>query len=359
MGEPDTLAALPALAERYAAAVVTLTLDVGQAGSAAAWRDRALAAGAVRAHVVDAREELLRDYLLPALQAGAVSGAAAGTGGALLRVLLARKLLEVGAMEGAAFFAHGLPAGSDAAAHLEATIRRRQPDCLIVPAADLVSSREDQGVECSTFWRRVVVRASRREPALQGVPGVRPGLLTVLPPDRCPAAPAVLAVTFREGLPVALNGIEMSLVELVEAVDTIAGDHGVGRRVTTTEDGDGWRVEIVESPAGVVLSAAWQSLALAVSSPALWRIHRHLGRQYARLLLSGHWMTDAREALDVFAGAVRQRVSGTVSVRLRRGRCRVVGRDLAAPGRAGRDAATPSPSSVPGAALGADASLPH
>ena len=69
-GDADTVSVIPALADRYAAAVVTLTVDVGQDGTPAVWQERSLSAGAVRAHVVDARENLLRDYLLPALHAG-------------------------------------------------------------------------------------------------------------------------------------------------------------------------------------------------------------------------------------------------------------------------------------------------
>src|SRR3970282_1526671 len=104
--ETETLAAIPALAERYAAAVITLTLDVGQDASTIAFRDRAIAAGAIRAHVVDVREEFVRGYLMPLLHAGAARGDAAGQGAALWRSLLTDKLVEAGAVEGATFIAH-------------------------------------------------------------------------------------------------------------------------------------------------------------------------------------------------------------------------------------------------------------
>ena len=378
MGDADTVAAIPALADRYAAAVVTLTVDVGQDGTPAAWRERALSAGAVRAHVVDARESLLRAFLLPALHAGALRGGLVDDGGAMLRAVMAEHLLHVAAMEGASFLAHGFPSGSDAARHLEATVRQRQPECLILSAPDSAAALAGEcaasgtapgrpsgserivGVESSSIWRRVVVRADHWDVSLAALPGIRPGLFSVVPPERCPASPAQLVVTFREGLPVALNGIEMPLVELVEAVDTIAGDHGVGRTVAATREVAGWRIAAVESPAVLVLSVAYYSLGDAVAGATLRRIHRHLGRQYQQLLRSGQWLSDAREALDVFADGTRRRVTGTVSLRVRRGRCRVIGRSIGVAGPAPERVCSPASTfAVSSAAPGADASLPH
>ena len=378
MGDADTVSAIPALADRYAAAVVTMTVDVGQDGTPAVWQERALSAGAVRAHVVDARENLLRDYLLPALHAGALRGGLGEDGGAMLRAVMAEHLLDVAGMEGASFLAHGFPSGSDAARHLEATVRQRQSDCLILSAPDAAAAGAGErpgsgaasgrppgverilGLESSSIWRRVVVRADHRDVSLAALPGIRSGLFSVLPPERCPASPAQLVVTFREGVPVALNGIEMPLVELVEAADTIAGDHGVGRTVEATRDAVGCRIAVVESPAVLVLSMAYHSLGDAVASATLRRIHRHLGRQYQQLLRSGHWLSDAREALDVFADGTRRHVTGTVTLRLRRGRCRVIGRGLGVAGHAPVRVASPASTfAVPGAAPGADASLPH
>ena len=378
MGDAETASAIPALADRYAAAVVTLTVDVGQDGTPAVWRERALSAGAVRAHVVDARESLLREFLLPALHAGALRGGLVEDGGAMLRVVMAEHLLDVAAMEGASFLAHGFPSGSDAARHFEATVRQRQPECLILPAPDSAAALAGErprsgtpprrpsdterivGVESSTIWRRVVVRADRRDVSLAALPGIRPGLFSVVPPERCPASPAQLVVTFREGLPVALNGIEMPLVELVEAVDTIAGDHGVGRTVAATREATGWRIAAVESPAVLVLSVAYHSLGDSVAGATLRRIHRYLGRQYQQLLRSGQWLSDAREALDVFADGTRRRVTGTVSLRLHRGRCRVMGGSIGLAGHAGDRVASPASTfAVSGAAPAADASLTH
>jgi argininosuccinate synthase len=380
--DAETLAAIPALAERYAASVITLTLDVGQDGSTVAFRDRALAAGAIRAHIIDVREEFVRAYLLPLLHAGAARDDAAGQGAALWRSLLADKLLEVCRMEGATFVAHPFDPDGVEAAYLERTIRSRAPEVSVVAAAALQEAGSPRGsvnrpataadrqrmlaLETNLWWRRLVLQAADPAMASRTLPTVRAGLFTVVPPDRCPSSPATIAITFHHGIPTAINGVEMPLIELVEAVDTIAGDHGVGRAATTVAIDGGWRTEIVEFPAAVVLSAAHEALARAVASPALWQIRRMLGRRYADLLAAGEWHSDAREALDVFGAATGARVSGTVQLKLRRGRCRVVARDVsgpraAVPALAGKAAhhRTPAPAAQHALATAADTSLPH
>src|SRR3990172_12025280 len=106
-GGLDTSVAIPWLAEKYGAEVIAVTMDLGQGKELNDVRERALAVGAVRAHVVDVREEFARDYILPALQAGAVYEDKYPLATALGRPLIARKLVEIARLEGATVIAHG------------------------------------------------------------------------------------------------------------------------------------------------------------------------------------------------------------------------------------------------------------
>src|SRR4030065_1542448 len=108
-GGLDTSVAVPGLAERCGAEVVAVTMDLGQGKELNDVRERALAVGAVRAHVVDGREEFARDYILPALQAGAVYEDKYPLATALGRPLIARKLVEIAGIEGATAIPHGRP----------------------------------------------------------------------------------------------------------------------------------------------------------------------------------------------------------------------------------------------------------
>jgi len=122
-------------------------------------------------------------------------------------------------------------------------------------------------------------------------------------------------------------------VELIEAADTIAGDHGVGRSVTRNEDGG---TTTIDAPAAAALIAAHAAITRASGSPLLQRLRRQVAGRYAAVLDAGEWMSDARPALDAFIAEAQKRASGTVRLRLRRGRCRVEG------GRPS-DALTPAP----------------
>ena len=326
-GDLDANAVVPALADRCAAAVVTLTIDVGQQAVTAASRARALAAGAVRAHVIDAREEFARGYLLPLLRAGALRPGDVSRPRTLLQTLVATKLLEVAAMEGTALVAHGWERGTAAADHVARVIARQRPDSVVVAAGGtgppVRDSRQPAGprpvsVESTLWWRVGAEREARSTAAARALHSAEPA--------------AVLDVTFTEGVPVALNGVEMPLLELIEAAGTIAGDHGVGRVVLSPPDADGATTTILEAPAAAVLVAAHTALTRLSASPLLQRLRRHVAGRYAALLDAGEWMSDARPALDAFVAETQKRVNGSVRLRLRGGRCTVLGRTLTTAG---------------------------
>ena len=338
-GENETLATIPALGERYGAAVAALTVDVGQDGTAAAWRERALAAGAVRAHVLDAREDFAQNYVLLALHACAIGDDAAEQGAALHRSLLADKLAGVAAMEGASIVAHGLDPHSDEALELERLVLALRRDLVVVAAHSFQTggpsgrkfdspgrphqSQNVVSVESTLWWRRALLDVAEPSQVPRRIPGVRQGLFTVTPVEFCPPGAASLEIAFSQGVPASINGVDMPLIELIEAIDTIAGDHGVGRTIAATDLDGTSRVAISEAPAARVLGSAYAALARAIESRALWRLHRQLGKKYAELIRSGGWHADTRLAIDGFAAETRNRISGTVTLVMRRSRCTV------------------------------------
>lgn len=180
------------------AEIITLTLDLGQGTDLEEVRDRALAAGAVRAHVLDVREEFARDYMLPAVRAGALDSGTAAMADAIARPLVAKKLAEIAAIE--------------------------QADV----AADASGGH-------ANLWGRVGLTYT----------------LTKSPQD-APDTPAEVEISFQQGMPVSLSGIPMRLTELIESLSIIAGHHGVGR----LENGSGCS----EAPAAIVLHTAHHAL---------------------------------------------------------------------------------------------------
>lgn len=208
-GAADAWAPIAAAAAARGAEIVTLTLDLGQGTDLAEARDAALAAGAVRAHVLDVREEFARDYVLPALHAGVLQNDPMAV--ALAAQLVARKLEEVAAIEGAA------------------------------PAAEPVMIHNNN---------------------LLGRQGAA-YTLTKAPAD-APPSPAHVEIGFEGGVPVVINGVPMALTELIESLSIIAAHHGVGRRERGSGIGyQGSGPGVLEAPAGVVLAAAYAALAEA------------------------------------------------------------------------------------------------
>jgi argininosuccinate synthase len=300
-GDAATLAAIPGIATRHQAEVVTLTLDLGQGGDLTDVRERALAAGSVRAHVIDAREELARDFVLPALQAGVLDQPRRPRAAAIGRALIAKRLVDVARMESAAAVAFGRG--------LEATIRSLDHALPILTTGG--EGEKHSSGRANLFGR-----------------SVGPGgdfTLTRAVAD-CPDEPALLEIEFEAGIPVRVNGIEMSVLELFESVAIIAGAHGVGRFEHSGGDGQAADTDAEEAPTAVVLQLAHRELEALVAPPDLAPLKQQLAGAYADLLRDGRWFSSTREAIDAFVRSIQPRITGVIRVQLYKGECRVLGR---------------------------------
>jgi argininosuccinate synthase len=261
-GAVDSWATIASIAEARKADIVTLTLDLGQGTDLEEIRHRALAAGAVRAHVLDVREEFAREYILPALHAGALHDGRDPMAAALARPLIGKTLVEIGAIE---------------------------------QASDVIDA---SGVPAN-LWGRV-----------------GSGYTLTKSPADAPDAHAEVEIAFERGVPTGLNGVPMGLTELIEILSIIAGGHGVGRIEMADHCG--------EAPAAIVLHAAHHALETFVSAPELARLKRELAAAYAGLIRDGLWSTPMREALDAFSARVQERVTGLVRITLLKGRHTIV-----------------------------------
>lgn len=378
----DTSVAIPWLKEQFGGEVVAVTLDLGQGRELVDVRERALALGALRAHVIDAREEFARDYILRALQAGAVYEDRYLLATALGRPLIARRLVEMAKMEGASAIAYGSAGNANDQVRLDASLRALNPALHSGAACRVLSLSRDEATEYArrrgipvpppaadafsidaNIWGRSVAFGALADPWIEPPEDV----YTLTRPARvCPDEPAFIEVDFESGVPVRVNGVEMPLLEMIESLETIAGAHGVGRidMVENRLAGSKSR-EVYEAPAAVVLHTAHKELESLVVTRDLERLKHHLARSYADLVYNGHWFSHAREAIDAFVAVVQQRVTGTVRVQLFKGDCRVLGRrspymiegSSSAPGRVhGEDAGflklwTPGPDVAADAAL--------
>jgi argininosuccinate synthase len=314
-GGPAADAAVRCLAGEHHAEVVAVTTDHGQPVDLEPVREQALAAGAVRAHVLDMREAFAGEYLLPALQAGVLHDDPE-LALALDEALVARALVEVAAMEGAAAVAHarGLRPGEPDA--LAAAVRALAPGLRV----EAVRTSEPAGgfaAEGNLWVRRIAVPAGSN---LDEAPAA--AFVLTQPPAKQPAEHATLDVEFTRGVPSSINGVAVPFLELIDIVTTIAGDHGIGRRERLDLQRPGERI-VAESPAGAVLGLAHAALEAAAADDDLRAVKRACSLAYRDLVTRGRWFSPAREAIDALVGRVQAHVSGAVRLKLWRGGCHV------------------------------------
>ena len=255
-GAADNLAAIPQLGAEFNADVVTLTLDLGQAGELEAIRHAALAAGAVRAHVLDARDEFARCCVAESL---GEAPAPHSPGLNVACALIGRKLVEIAQIEAADLVAHS--GSEEDHEEIAAAVRALNRSIRVVR----IGTQRTHPLHAvhMTLWERPTQDASTSMPKLE------------------PDLPARLEIAFEAGLPVSINGIPMSLPELIESVSTIAGTHGVGRVFDTSGTA-------VHAPAAVVLQAAHDALGADAAHAPDARVCLELFRGEHRILSAHH-----------------------------------------------------------------------
>ena len=338
-GDLDTTIAIPWLRDKYHAAIIAVTVDVGQGGELEAVRNRALAAGAARAHVLDAREEFASLYVLRALKADAAGDQPVALTRSLGRALIVGKLMEVAGIEQAPAIAHGCTEGSErfdlTARALNASVRS------IAPSLDRGMTRSEEvenararGIPVPAtaegpyrtdvnLWGRSIAGGVLDDPWAEAPEDV---YTLTKPAALCPDVAAYVEVSFERGVPAAINGVEMPLLDLMASLATIAGAHGVGRvDAAANRDAAGRRM-VYEAPAAVVLHQAHAELQRMVTTREADRFSHIVGLQYRDVVQDGQWFTPLREALDACVQTVQERVTGTIRLKLFKGGSTIVGR---------------------------------
>ncbi len=342
-GGLDTTVAIPWLRERKGADVVAVTVDVGQPVDLEQVRARALAAGADRAVVVDARREFADEFLAPALRANVLYEGVYPLSTALARPVIARHLVAVARQEGAGFVAHGCTGKGNDQVRFDLSTAGLAPDLgVIAPAREWNMTREDEvayaeahGIPVASgprtpystdenLWGRSVECGILEDPAVEPPEEVY-GWTTA--PAAAPDTATYLRIAFEQGRPVALDGAALPLPDLIVRLNRAAGAAGVGRidHLESRVVGIKSR-EVYECPAATVLLEAHRALEALVLPRDLLDFKRGVEQRYAGLVYDGLWFSPLRSALDAFVSATQDRVTGEVAMKLFKGSARVAGR---------------------------------
>jgi argininosuccinate synthase len=343
-GGLDTSIIVSWLIERHGCDVVTYTGDVGQPEPAVDVEARALATGASRALVEDLRPEFVRDYVWPALRAGAVYEGGYLLGTALARPVLARRQVEVARDLDADALAHGCTGKGNDQLRFELVYRALAPDLqVIAPWREWdIRSREDalayaerRGIPVPVARGHLYSRdgnlwhLSHEGGCLEDPWCSPPADLYQLTtdPQAAPDSPYIVTLGFEAGCPRTIDGRELAPHLLLGELNRIAGAHGVGRLDVVENRVVGLKSRgVYETPGGTVLMMALRDLEGITLDAAALRERVRAGAAYADLVYRGLWFTPVREALDALVARLMEPATGEVRVELYKGGVRCLGR---------------------------------
>ena len=345
-GGLDTSVMLKWIQDEYGAEVVALTVNLGQPGEDyAVVRGKALQLGAVDCHVVDAREEFARDFVLPAIKANALYGGGYPLFTALGRPLIAKLAVEYARLHGCDTIAHGCTGKGNDQVRIEATVATLAPELkVIAPVRGWQMGREEEiayarehgipikgGAEHTPYsiddnlWGRS--SEGRWIEELDHAPDDDVFQL-VTRPEEAPDEPEVVTVGFERGVPVALNGERLGIVELLERAAEIGCRHGIGIVDHIEDRIVGLKVrDIYEVPAAAIILPAHAELERLVGTIHQNQFKGELDRKWAYLVYAGLWWEPLRTDLDAYMDAVNAQVTGTIGMKLFKGMARVVTRE--------------------------------
>jgi argininosuccinate synthase len=342
-GGLDTSVAIGWIGEETGAEVVAVAVDVGQGGEdLEEIRKRALACGAVEAVVADAREEFAEQYCLPALRANALYMDRYPLVSALSRPLIVKHLAEAAKYHGASVVAHGCTGKGNDQVRFEVGIGALAPELrVIAPVRDFAWTREKaisyaeqrnlpiDVTKSSPFsidqnvWGRAVETGFLED--LWNAPTKDVYSYTGDPQQFEPADE--LVVTFEAGVPVAIDGRPVTMLEAIQQLNERAGRHGVGRLDMVEDRLVGIKSrEVYEAPGAIALITAHQELENVTVERDLARFKRGVGQRWTELVYDGLWFSPLKRALDAFIAESQKHVSGEIRLELAGGRATVTGR---------------------------------
>jgi len=345
-GGLDTSVMLKWIQDAYGAEVVCLTVNLGQPGEDyAVIEGKALRLGALECHVVDAREEFAREYVARAIKANAIYGSGYPLFTALGRPLIAKLAVAQARASGCDTIAHGCTGKGNDQVRIEATIATLAPELkVIAPVRSWQMGRDEEiayarehgipvkgGTEAAPYsiddnlWGR---SSEGRWIEDLGHAPEDDVFSLVRRPQEAPDEPETLELEFDRGVPVALDGERLELVELIERVAELGARHGVGIVDHIEDRIVGLKVrDIYEAPAAAIILPAHEELERLVCTIHQNQFKPALDRQWAYLVYAGLWWEPLRTDIDAYVEEVNARVSGKIGVRLYKGRAQVVTRE--------------------------------
>ena len=343
-GGLDTSVILRWLIERYRCEVVAFCADLGQGEELITVRDKAMRTGAGAVHVVDLREEFVRDFIFPMLRANAVYEGAYLLGTSIARPLIARAQVEIAGKEGADAVAHGATGKGNDQVRFELTYAALAPQLRVIAPwrewelnsrASLIefARRHDipvpATVERPYSTDRNLFHISYEGGILEDPWAEPPAKIFQLTndPEAAPDVPLALEIAFERGDPVAVDGERLGGVALLTRLNRLGGEHGIGRVDLVENRFVGMKSRgVYETPGGTILHVARRALESLTLDREVLHLRDSLVPRYAEMIYYGFWFAPERQLLQSLMDECAREVTGSVRLKLYKGTVAVTGR---------------------------------
>ena len=343
-GGLDTSVCLKWLKEKKGLDVIAFSADLGQGLNHDELKKKALGSGAVKVYIEDMKEIFLKDYVFPALSAGARYEEKYLLATALGRPLIAKRVVEIAKEEGAEFVAHGCTGKGNDQVRFELAFGALGPSLKVIAPlrewslktrTEEIEYAKKHGIPVSAtkessysidrnIWG-VSIECGELEDPWQEVPE-KAYQITASPAD-VPDEPRYVEIYFERGIPRKVDGEDPGCIELVEILNKLGGENGVGRVDLVENRLVGIKSrEVYEAPAATILDIAHTELENLVLDRETAHFKQGVSHKFAEVVYYGLWYTRLREALDAFVTSTQEKVTGTVRLKLYRGTCRAVSR---------------------------------
>lgn len=342
-GGLDTSIIIPWLKENYGYEVICVVGDVGQGEELEPLEEKAIKSGASKIYIEDLKEEYVTDFIWPTLKAGAVYEGRYLLGTSTARPVIAKRLVEIAEKEGAEAICHGATGKGNDQVRFELTIKALNPDLKIIAPWRIwdIRSREDaidyaekRGIPVPVTKEKIysmdrnLWHLSHEGGDLED-PWNEPQddlYMIITPPEKAPDKPTYVEIEFEKGIPVKIDGQAYGPVALIEKLNEMAAQNGIGiddmvenRLVGIKSRG------VYETPGGTVLYKAHKELEYLTLDRQTMHYKELVAAKYAELVYDGMWYSTIRKALDAFVDVTQETVTGTVRLKLYKGNCTVAG----------------------------------
>ena len=344
-GGLDTSIIIPWLKENYDLEVIACCINVGQDDDMEEVRKKAIESGATKIYIEDKKEEFVKDYAFRALKAGAIYENKYLLGTSFARPLMAKTLVEIAHKEGAKFICHGCTGKGNDQVRFETGVASFDPTIKIIAPWRIwdINSREDaidyaekKGIKLTVTKEKIYSRDQNLWhisheggdiEQLENEHNEEVLYMMVTPPERAKDTPTYVDITFEKGWPVKVDGESLSPATLLQKLNKIAGENGVGVADIVENRIVGMKSRgIYETPGGTLLMESLMELETIVFDKDTLNFKKLVSQKYAEIAYNGQWFTPIKYALDAFVDSIDEVLTGTIKLKLYKGHIKIAGR---------------------------------